>query len=297
MSIESNSIQSRSLSFILSDRIRVYAAFGKLRLASLVVFSAAISYLVAPVSFNLTVFLALIIGGFLVTAASNGYNQLLERDLDKLMDRTRNRPLPQGKMTVVEGVVVASIFAVIGLFLLWYFLNPLSLVLGTLAIFLYVVIYTPMKRIHPIAVLIGAFPGAIPPMLGYIAATGEFGLIPGILFAVQFIWQFPHFWAIAWRLHDDYQKAGFHLLPSWGGRNKASAFQMMFYSILLIPTSVLPFVFGITSWMSLLVCLPLSILFALLGIKFYRSQQMDDAKRLMFASFIWLPLVQMSFLL
>jgi len=207
MGVESNSIQSKSLAFTLSDRIRVYAAFGKLRLSSLVVFSAAISYLVAPGSFNLTAFLALIIGGFLVTAASNGYNQLLERDLDKLMDRTRNRPLPQGKMAVVEGVVVASIFAVVGLFLLWYFLNPLSLVLGTLATFLYVVIYTPMKRIHPIAVLIGAFPGAIPPMLGYIAATGEFGLIPGILFAVQFVWQFPHFWAIAWRLHDDYQKA------------------------------------------------------------------------------------------
>jgi protoheme IX farnesyltransferase len=297
MAAQSNTVEAKGFGALIADRLWVYAAFGKLRLASLVVFSASISYLLAPQAFNLAAFLALIFGGFLVTAASNGYNQILERDLDKLMDRTKERPLPAGKMSVIEGVIVASLFAISGLFLLWYFLNPLSVILGTLAIFLYVVIYTPMKRISPIAVLVGAFPGAIPPMLGYVAATGEFGLIPGILFAVQFVWQFPHFWAIAWRLHEDYRKAGFSLLPTTRGRDRSSAFQMMLYSFFLIPTAMLPWYFGISSWISLLICVPASIYFAWIGLKFFRSQTMDEAKRLMFASFFWLPLVQISFLL
>lgn len=239
---------------------------------------------------------ALFFGGFLVTASSNGFNQVIERELDKLMERTKNRPIPTGKMNAKEGVLVASIMGIIGLYLLFAFTNPLAGILGSLALFLYVVIYTPMKRITPFAVLIGAFPGAIPPMLGYIAATGTFGLAPGVLFAVQFIWQFPHFWAIAWKAHDDYQKAGFHLLPSPGGRDFASAVQIATYSLFLIPVSCLPYIFGLSGMISLIVCLVAGLGFFYYSIRLLKTCDTKDATKLMFASFIYLPIVQISFL-
>ncbi len=293
-------IEESQTTLSIREKVRAYAEFGKLRLSSLVVFSAIISYLLATQAggtFSWIEFAALFIGGFLVTASSNGFNQVIERDLDKIMNRTKDRPIPTGRMTAKEGIVVASVFGLIGLAVLWIYLNPLSFVLGLLALFSYVALYTPLKRISPFAVMVGAFPGAIPPMLGYIAETGEFGLIPGILFAVQFIWQFPHFWAIAWKAHDDYQKAGFHLLPSPGGRDKQSAFQIMLYSFFMIPASALPYMFGITGSISLYICLTLSVLFFWTSIELYKKCDMPSAKRIMFASFAWLPLVQLSFLI
>ncbi|RLD25523.1 MAG: protoheme IX farnesyltransferase, partial [Bacteroidetes bacterium] len=169
-------------------------AFAKFRLTITVVLSSTMGFGIAPGAFNLQNFLLLIFGGFLVTGAANGFNQVIERDSDKLMSRTQNRPLPAGRMSVNEGLRYATIMSVIGLALLAS-INLFSLVLGFLSLFIYVVIYTPLKKITPLAVFVGAFPGAIPPMLGYIAASGHFGFEPGILFAVQFIWQFPHFWA------------------------------------------------------------------------------------------------------
>lgn len=213
-----------SLPNTISHKIADYAAFFKLRLASLVVFSAILGYLIAVDHIVWTDLIWLCIGGFLVTGSSNGYNQIIEKELDKLMDRTKVRPLVTGRMTKPEALVVASTSGLIGVLILWLKLNPLSGLLALISLILYVVIYTPLKQKTPWAVFVGAFPGAIPPMLGWVAATGHFGLEPGLLFATQFMWQFPHFWAIAWKADNDYAKAGFHLLPSKGERIKPQPF-------------------------------------------------------------------------
>jgi protoheme IX farnesyltransferase len=224
---EAYTMQAPSLIY---SKIKDYAALVKMRLASLVVFSAAISFLLAPSStFIWSKFLSLILGGFLVTGSSNAFNQIIERDLDKLMNRTHDRPLPAGRMSVNEALWLASITGLVGLSILWLYINPLSAFLGLLALMLYTLVYTPLKRVTPFAVFVGAFPGAIPPMLGWVAATNNLDLVAWILFTIQFIWQFPHFWAIAWVLDDDYKKAGFKMLPSPGGRDKNSAFQTMVY--------------------------------------------------------------------
>lgn len=281
------------------SKAKDYAQFAKLRLATLVVFSAFLSYLLAVRSMPIDWFkvLFLVVGGFLVTGASNGFNQIIERDLDKLMKRTRTRPLAAGRMQVPEGILVASIMGILGIAILWFFLNPLSGALGALALFLYAAVYTPLKRVTPFAVFVGAFPGAIPPMLGYIAETGEFGLIPGVLFAVQFIWQFPHFWAIAWKTHDDYQRAGFNLLPSKGGRDRSTAFQILIYSIFLLPISLAPYVLQIGDLISFSIVAVAGIWFTYKAIKLFNSLEEKDATAVMFASFIYLPVVQLAFLI
>ena len=276
------------------SKVRAYAAFSKLRLAALVVVSAIAGYMLAAPTIDSTKMIALILGGFLVTAASNGFNQIIEREHDAKMKRTENRPLPKGQMSVLEGIIVASLFGAIGIFALWNFLNPLSGILGFLALFMYVAIYTPLKRITPWAVFVGAFPGAIPPMLGFVAHEGSFGFEPGLVFMIQFIWQFPHFWAIAWKIDDDYKKAGFSLLPS-KKRDKSSAFQIMLYSLFMIPTSMLPWVMGMTGTVSLIIAVILGALFFWQSTKLYYNMEMKDATRLMFASFIYLPILQFAY--
>ena len=256
-----------------------------------------IGYFLAASEFQLIPFMALVVGGFLVTGASNGINQIIERDLDKLMSRTESRPLPAGRITVFEAGLVSGIMGLTGVFLLFYFLNPLSGWLGLWALVLYVAFYTPLKRITPIAVFVGAIPGAIPPMLGWVAVTGEFTLIPGILFAVQFLWQFPHFWAIAWKLDDDYSKAGFKLLPSPGGKNKASALQVLIYSVFMVPMSLVPTIFGLSGYGAAIVAGGTSIWFLWQAVRFYRSCQDKDATKVMFASFVYLPVVLLAYLI
>lgn len=231
------------------------------------------------------------IGGMLVTAASNGSNQIWERDLDKLMKRTESRPIPQGKMSVNEGLVVVVVSLIVGLILL-YQLNLISAILGLSAFISYVFIYTPMKRVSPWAVFVGAFPGAIPPMLGAIAETGQFGLIPGVLFFVQFTWQFPHFWAIAWVAYDDYKSGGFSLLPSKSGKTKNSAFQIVAYSLALIPFSLLPWLLGWTGTVSMVLATVLGCVFFLYSYRLFMTCDDKDAKKLMFASFFYLPIIQ-----
>ena len=265
-----------------------------MRLATLVVFSAGVSYFMAADQINWIKFLWLVIGGFLVTGASNGINQVIEKDLDKMMDRTKSRPIPAGDLSVSEAMILALIMGVAGISILWFALNPLSGLLGAMALIMYVGIYTPMKRISPFAVFVGAFPGAIPPMLGYVAETGEFGLIPGLLFVIQFIWQFPHFWAIAWKLYDDYAKAGFYLLPSPGGKDVSSAFQSFTYTLFLIPISLLPFYFGITGSISAVVILICGVYYAWKAFQLYKNLDDKSAVGLMFASFIYLPVVQIA---
>jgi protoheme IX farnesyltransferase len=280
-----------------------YAQFIKLRLASLVVFSAVIGYFIgvreAGVEAGWLQLTALILGGFLVTGSSNGFNQIIERDLDKLMSRTQNRPLPQGRMSLREAWIVAIVTGVAGIAILTIYTNILSGILGATALLLYTLVYTPTKRITPFATFVGAFPGAIPPMLGCVAATsgfGSIGMAAMLLFAIQFMWQFPHFWAIAWVSHEDYGKAGFHLLPSPGGRDKASAFQVVVYTIVLIPVSLTPLLFHLSGLIPSLVILATGIMFLIQALNLYRTCEVRAAQKLMFGSFIYLPVVQLALL-
>ncbi|MDQ3048221.1 MAG: heme o synthase [Bacteroidota bacterium] len=279
------------------SKVRDYGQFIKLRLASLVVLSAAIGFVVASDQVDWKKLLLLVVGGFLVTGASNGFNQLIERNLDKLMDRTLNRPLPQERMTVNESLLVASLTGIAGVSILWLFMNPLSGILGLLALVLYTAVYTPLKRVTPFAVFIGAFPGAIPPLLGCVAATegfGEIKLEAWILFAGQFMWQFPHFWAIAWVLDDDYKKAGFRMLPSLGGRDKSSAFQILVYTLFLLPISLMPVLFGVSGTISAIVISVCGSLFLYQAYVLYKECTVEAARKLMFGSFIYLPVVQLA---
>ena len=272
------------------SKLKIYLVFTKFRLSFLVILSALSGYLFAGGTSLLEIFY-LMVGGTLVTAASNGCNQIWERELDVIMHRTKNRPLPKGWMTLKEAYIVCIFSIVIGTVLL-YLINWQSAGLGLLAFVSYVFIYTPMKRISPWAVFIGAFPGAIPPFLGAIAATDKFGFLPGILFFVQFTWQFPQFWAIAWVLYDDYKSAGFSLLPSKSGKSKQSAFQIMAYSLALIPFSLVPWLLGWTGNITLVVASGLGIGFFLYAFRLYNSCETADARKLMFASFVYLPIIQ-----
>ncbi len=235
---------SKSFPVIVRAKLGAYAAFAKLRLTSLVVISSIIGYGIGAATFSWMEVFWLSLSGVLVTGASNGFNQVIERDVDSLMNRTKNRPLPQGTMSVVESLLLATAMGVAGLVVLYFMFNQLAAVLGALALFSYVLLYTPLKRYSSIAVFVGAFPGAIPPMLGYVAATADFDLYAGLLFAMQFMWQFPHFWAIAWVSHEDYQRAGYHLLPS-KGKDGQSAFLILLYALFLIPVSLLPWAFDL----------------------------------------------------
>ncbi|MEO5585455.1 MAG: heme o synthase, partial [Flavobacteriales bacterium] len=224
------------------------AALFKLRLASLVVVSAVLGYgMGVPVGgFSVLNALLLTLGGLLVTGASNALNQVIEVEQDSLMSRTSERPLVRHSMSMTEATIIALLAGAIGTFILWNTFGPLTGILGLLSLFMYVALYTPMKRLSSWAVFVGAFPGAFPPMLGYVAATGHFGLGPGLLFAMQFMWQFPHFWSIAWVLNDDYAKAGYHLLPSRGGRDRYSGFLIALYTFFALLTGLLPWIFGLT---------------------------------------------------
>lgn len=274
-------------------KIQAYIVFTKFRLAFSVVLSALAGYLFVATkeTFSSLHLAYLLIGGMLVTAASNGANQVWERDLDKLMKRTASRPIPMGQISLLEAYIVVICCLILGTFLL-FLINPSSAYLGLFAFVTYVFVYTPMKRVSPWAVFAGAFPGAIPPMLGAIAASNQFGLVPGVLFFIQFMWQFPHFWAIAWVIHDDYAAGGFSLLPSKNGRSKESAFQIGTYAFFMIPFSLLPWILGWTGIYSLIIATISSTIFFLYAFKLYHTCETKDAKKLMFASFIYLPIIQ-----
>jgi len=283
-----------------AGKITDYAVFIKLRLSMLVVFSAVIGFaLISRGSMDWAKAAWLTLAGFLVTGSANGFNQIIEKGYDKIMDRTSMRPLPQERMSVSEATVFASAIGTIGLMILWFFLNPLSSILSALSIALYVLAYTPLKRVSPFAVMVGAFPGAFPPLLGAIAATEGFGTVPYeglVLFALQFIWQFPHFWAIAWVMDEDYKKAGFRLLPS-GERNKASAFQVVVYTLFLLLISMVPVFFGMTSTaVAPVVILICGLVFFYYAVKLYKDCSVKAAQKVMFGSFAYLPLVQLAIL-
>ena len=282
----------------VTEKIGAYIALLKPRLSLLVAFSSAFGYLLAvsgPIDF--TVLAVLIISGFLLSGSAVTINQILERELDKRMKRTQNRPLPTGVINDTEAWVVAAVTGVGALLLLAQFTNALTVGLSLLSLFLYSFVYTPLKRVGPIAVLVGAIPGALPPLLGWVAATGAISHEALVIFGIQFIWQFPHFWAIAWVADEDYKKAGFKLLPSGGGKDFRTAVQIMTYTLFLIPLGLLPLKFGITGVDSAIVVTVCGALF--LGQTFQLMVQgsRQAALRIMFGSFIYLPVVQIAFLL
>jgi protoheme IX farnesyltransferase len=279
----------------LKKKIQSYIVFTKFRLAALVVLSALSGYWFAGGNDGLDLFF-LLLGGTLVTAASNGSNQIWERDFDKLMKRTESRPIPKGDLSLKEAYAIVFICLVVGTYLLFK-INTYSALLGIFAFVSYVFVYTPLKRVTPWAVFVGAFPGAIPPMLGAIAATNDFGLLPGVLFFVQFMWQFPHFWAIAWVLFDDYKAGGFTLLPAKNGRSRESAFQILVYSLAMVPFSLLPWILGWTGIATLIVATLASAIFFFYAYRLYLSCETRDARKLMFASFVYLPVVQFLYVL
>jgi heme o synthase len=246
---------------------------------------------------NYFVLTMLFIGGFLLSGASVIVNQIIEKDLDKLMSRTMGRPLPTGRLTVQESLTFSVICLVAGLGILMVYTNILTALLSLLSMILYSFLYTPLKRVGPIAVFVGAIPGALPPLLGWTAATGVITHEALIIFGIQFIWQFPHFWAIAWVADDDYKKAGFKLLPSGGQKDLNTAIQIMIYTMCLIPLGLLPAAFGITGTMSAIVATVCGVLFFAQTFSLMRSGDRRSALKIMFGSFLYLPIVQIAYLL
>jgi protoheme IX farnesyltransferase len=282
-------------------RMRDYLLLIKFSLTTMVVFSAVISYLLAPkiVEYDWVMISLLFLAGMLVTGSANTINQVVEKDTDALMKRTANRPIASGRMSVTEGWIFAVISGLGGVFLLWYFFNGLSAGLAAFSLFLYAFIYTPLKKVNSISVLVGAFPGGLPCLIGFAAGNdtiffGEHGwreLGGWALFAIQFFWQFPHFWAIAWLAHKDYEAAGFRLLPSEKGPTKYSAIQSIIYSVLLVPVGLLPYFTGITGWVSLLITLVCNLLMIGLSVRLYSKMEKSAARGVMFGSYLYLLIV------
>lgn len=282
----------------IKSKLSDYAALVKLKLSFLVVFSAVIAYIITVGTVDIAAVCTLALGGFLITGAANALNQVLEKDTDKLMNRTANRPLPTGRMKISEAVLSAGLMSVAGLALLASF-NPLTALLGSLSLLSYAFIYTPMKKVSPKAVLIGAFPGAFPVLIGSVAATGTLTPLALALFAIQFLWQFPHFWAIAWVAYEDYAKAGFFLLPNENkdGRDVNTGLQCLVYSLLMIPVGLIPFYLGATGIISAIITSLAGIWFSYLAYRLMKECTDQAAKKLMFGSFIYLPVVFVALLL
>jgi heme o synthase len=295
-----------------NSKLKDYLQLTKPSLNIMVVFSSVISYLLAPkvVEYDWLMIALLFIGGFLVTGSANAINQAVEKDTDAVMKRTSKRPVASGRMSVTEAWVFAVVTGVVGCFILGYFFNPLSAGLAAFSLFLYAFIYTPLKKVNAIAVLIGAFPGALPCLIGWAAGNDsvfenghgwkDYG--GWALFGLQFLWQFPHFWAIAWIAHKDYTTAGFRLLPAEKGPTKFTALQTIIYALLLIPVSILPYIIGLTSYQGTkgIICLALvlaSDLFLVWQcIRLYREMDVKAARRVMFSSYIYLPIVLLALL-
>ncbi|MBT8244989.1 MAG: protoheme IX farnesyltransferase [Winogradskyella sp.] len=269
----------------------------KMGLSLSVVFSSIAGYFLGAESIDITTVILLAFGGYFMVGASNAYNQIIEKDLDALMDRTKNRPIPAGRMSVNTAFIIAVLFTLAGVATL-YIINPKTAMYGAISIFIYTCIYTPLKTKTPIAVFVGAIPGAIPFMLGWVAARNGFGIEPGTLFAIQFFWQFPHFWAIGWFLHEDYKKGGFFMLPS-GKPDKGTAVQIIMYSIWTIIASIIP-VFGFTGDLKLsivgaIIVFLLGMVMLYYALQLFKLRTTKAAKQLMLSSVLYITLLQIVF--
>jgi protoheme IX farnesyltransferase len=277
--------------------VKNFTEITKFRLSVSVVFSSVAGYLLGAAEVDFMILLLLCIGGYCMVGASNVYNQIMERDLDSLMDRTKNRPIPAGRMSIAAALSIAVILTIVGITVL-YSINPQTAMFGAISIFIYVFLYTPLKTKTPLSVFVGAFPGAIPFMLGWVAATNDFGIEPGTLFMIQFFWQFPHFWAIGWFLFDDYKKGGFFMLPT-GKRDRTTAVQVVFYSVCTVLSSLIP-AFGVTGAfyitpISAVIIGGLGIWFVYYGLRLYKQKTDTSAKQLMLVSVSYITLLQIIY--
>nr|WP_299383314.1 heme o synthase [Allomuricauda sp.] len=287
------SVKSTSLSLIFAD----FKEITKAKLAVSVVFSSIAGYFLGANQIDLVSLLLLAFGGYCMVGASNAYNQVIEKDLDALMKRTKNRPIPSGRMSVATAMTIAIVMTLLGVVAL-YILSPKTAMFGAISIFLYTCAYTPLKTITPLSVFVGAIPGAIPFMLGWVAATNDFGIEPGTLFMIQFFWQFPHFWALGWMLDEDYKKGGFKMLPT-GNKDTGTALQIILYTIWMIVISIMP-VFGFTGRLHLSIPAAILVLLAglvmlVFGFKLYEKRDNPSARRLMLASVTYISLIQIIF--
>ena len=287
------------------NKIKDYLLLMKPSLSIMVVFSSVISYLLAPkvVEYNIAMILLLFAGGMLVTGSANAINQVVEKDTDARMKRTSKRPVAAGRMSVQEGWTFAIITGALGVFILGYYFNWLAAGLAAFSLFLYAFIYTPLKKVNSIAVLMGAVPGALPCLIGWAAGDDQLSTGGWILFAFQFFWQFPHFWAIAWVAHKDYSSVGFKLLPANEGPTKFTAIQTIAYSLLLVPVTLLPYYTGMCSYQDTAGLISIGlIIFAnlfMIGrcVALYRNMDVSSARKVMFGSYMYLPVVMLAFLL
>ena len=280
---------------VISD----FKEITKMRLALSVVFSSLAGYLLGVDVIDFKVLILLAFGGYFMVGASNAFNQIIEKDLDILMHRTKNRPIPSGRMSVLTAFIIATVFTILGIVIL-YIINKQTAMFGAISIFLYTCVYTPLKTKTPIAVFVGAIPGAIPFMLGWVAATDDFGIEPGTLFALQFFWQFPHFWAIGWFLYEDYKRGGFFMLPT-GKQDKGTAVQTIMYTIWTVLVSIVP-VFGFTGKLQLSVVAALVVFILGLGmlhyaIQLFKKMTEKAARTLMLASVSYITLVQIVYVI
>jgi len=288
---------SNSISFALASKVKDYFQLTKFTLSFTVVFSCVVCYLLAPnIQFDSLSVLLLFVAGMLITGSANAINQAVEKDTDALMKRTASRPVASGRMQPGEAWLFAIVTGITGVMLMWYYFNLLSALLGLFSLIIYAFVYTPLKKINSISVLVGAFPGALPCLVGWVAATGKFGAGGWVLFGIQFLWQFPHFWAIAWVAHKDYEKAGFRLLPGREGPTKFTALQSIIYSMLMIPVGMLPFYFQISGVVSLLVLLACNLAMVYLSVVLFIQMNAKAARKVMFGSYFYLLVVYLSLL-
>ncbi len=287
-----------STSFTLASKVKDYFQLIKFTLSFTVVFSCVICYLLAPkvIEYDWYMIIVLFIAGMLVTGSANAINQSVEKDTDAIMKRTAKRPVASGRMSQTEAYTFAVIAGALGVGMMWYFFNLSAALLSAFSLFLYAFIYTPLKKVNSIAVLVGAFPGALPCLIGWVAGNDDFAIGGWILFGIQFLWQFPHFWAIAWVAHQDYSKAGFKLLPADKGPTKFTALQAVMYSVLMIPVGILPKVFGLTGNISLWIVLSANLFMVVQSLRLYNDMDVKAARRVMFSSYIYLPIVLLALL-
>lgn len=287
-----------SIPALVIAKVKDYGLLTKFKLSLLVVFSALFGFGIGSAAgFSWMNLFILAIGGFLISGSANAINQILEKEFDKLMKRTADRPLASGRMSSNEAIIAAGIMGILGLSMLWFFFGALAALMSSLALFSYALLYTPLKRVGPIAVFVGAIPGALPVVIGWVAATGSLGIEVFVLFLIQFLWQFPHFWAIGWVGYEEYQKAGFKLIPSAGGKDRFTGLQSAIYILVLIPISMLPYFLGITGWVSMLILVLAGIFFLIPALRLFKKCDRKSALQLMFASFIYLPIIQIALLL
>ncbi|RAJ11236.1 heme o synthase [Arenibacter echinorum] len=289
------SVKNTSIAVYFAD----FKEITKARLAVSVVFSSIAGYFLGAVEINFSSVLLLAFGGYCMVGASNAYNQIIEKDLDALMSRTKNRPIPAGRMSVTTAMTIAVLMTILGIVAL-YFLNPKTAMFGAISIFLYTSVYTPLKTKTPLAVFVGAFPGAIPFMLGWVAATDNFGIEPGTLFMIQFFWQFPHFWALGWMLDEDYKKGGFKMLPT-GKKDKGTALQIIMYTIWMMIISVIP-VFGFTGRLQLsivaaIIVFLMGTVMLFFAFRLYEKRDNASARKLMLASVSYITLMQVVYVM